>query len=90
MGPRPAHVDAPLVFLGYGLGLPGQGYDDFAGQDLKGKIAVVISGGPDTISGPIKSDARSRRAGELEKLGAVGVISLTTPHQIEIPWGSRS
>jgi Zn-dependent M28 family amino/carboxypeptidase len=87
--PRPASVDAPLVFIGYGLGLPKQGYDDFAGQDLKGKIAVVISGGPDNISAPIKSDARANRASELARLGAIGVISLTTPHQVEILWSRQ-
>jgi len=86
---RPASVDAPLVFVGYGLGLPKQGYDDFAGLDLKGKIAVVISGGPDNISAPIKSDARANRAAELAKLGAVGIISLTTPHQVEIVWSRQ-
>ncbi len=88
-GPRPADADAPLVFLGYGLNLPKQGYDDFAGLDLKGKIAVVLSGGPSTISGAIKSDARSNRAEQLGKLGAMGVISLTAPHQIEIPWARQ-
>jgi Zn-dependent M28 family amino/carboxypeptidase len=88
-GPRPKSVDAPLVFLGYGLHLPGQGYDDFAGQDVKGKIVVVLSGGPDNIPGTVKSDARSRRAEELDRLGALGVISLTTPHQIEIPWSRQ-
>ncbi len=87
--PRPASVDAPLVFIGYGLGLPKQGHDDFAGLDLKGKIAVVISGGPSNISAPIKSDARANRARELAKLGALGVISLTTPHQIEILWSRQ-
>ena len=86
---RPASVDAPLVFIGYGLGLPKQGYDDFAGLDLKGKIAVVISGGPDNISAPIKSDARANRESELAKLGAVGVITLTTPHQVEIVWSRQ-
>jgi Zn-dependent M28 family amino/carboxypeptidase len=86
---RPQSVDAPLVFVGYGLGLPKQGYDDFAGLDLKGKIAVVISGGPDNISAPIKSDARANRAGELAKLGVVGIISLTTPHQVEILWSRQ-
>lgn len=86
---RPQSVDAPLVFVGYGLGLPKQGYDDFAGLDLKGKIAVVISGGPSDISGPVKSDARANRAAELARLGAVGVISLTTPHQIEILWSRQ-
>jgi Zn-dependent M28 family amino/carboxypeptidase len=87
--PRPAKIDAPLVFIGYGLHLPKQGYDDFAGLDLNGKIAVVISGGPGDIAGPIKSNARFARAALLGKLGAVGLITLTTPHQIEIPWARQ-
>src|SRR5208283_5085856 len=37
-------VDAPLVFVGYGLSVPEKDYDDFAGLDLKGKVAVMISG----------------------------------------------
>jgi Zn-dependent M28 family amino/carboxypeptidase len=88
-GPRPASIDAPLVFIGYGLHLPGQNYDDFAGLDLKGKIVVVLSGGPDTISGPIKSDARSARNRALAKAGAIGVIALTTPKQVEIAWSRQ-
>jgi Peptidase family M28 len=84
--PRPRQVAAPLVFIGYGLHLPEQGYDDIAGVELKGKIAVVLSGGPAEISGPIKSNARFARAKMLGKLGAVGMVSLTTPKQVEIPW----
>jgi hypothetical protein len=83
---RPPRVAAPLVFIGYGLHLPEQGYDDIAGIDLKGKIALVLSGGPSEISGPIKSNARFARAKMLGKLGAVGMITLTTPKQVEIPW----
>jgi hypothetical protein len=82
-------VDAPLVFLGYGLHLPQQGADDFAGIDVKGKIVVVLSGGPAEISGPIKSNARFARAELLGKLGAVGLIALTTPKQVEIPWARQ-
>lgn len=85
-GPRPDAVDAPLVFIGYGLHLPKQGYDDFKDVDLKGKIAVVISGGPADISGAIKSNARFERSEELAKRGALGVISLVTPKQVEILW----
>ena len=84
--PAPEQVDAPLVFLGYGLHLPDQGYDDFAGMNLKGKIVVVLSGGPAEMSGAVKSNARFGQAKLLGKLGAVGLISLTTPHQVEIPW----
>ncbi len=36
-------VDAPLVFAGYGLSVPEMKFDDFAGLDLKGKIAVTIA-----------------------------------------------
>lgn len=37
-------VEAPLVFLGYGLQIPAKNIDDFAGLDLKGKIAVTVPG----------------------------------------------
>jgi peptidase M28-like protein len=87
--PAADRVDAPLVFIGYGLHLPDQGYDDFEGVDLKGKIAVVISGGPETISGAVKSNAHFGQTKLLGKLGAVGLIALTTPHQVEIPWARQ-
>ncbi|HEX7876524.1 MAG TPA: M28 family metallopeptidase [Sphingobium sp.] len=88
-GPAPQAVDAPLVFAGYGLHLPEAGVDDYAGIDLKGKIVVVISGGPASVSGALKSHARSERAGWLAARGAVGLIQLVTPKQVEIPWGRR-
>jgi hypothetical protein len=87
--PLPDHVDAPLVFVGYGLHLPNQGYDDFAQVDVRGKVVVLLSGGPADVSGPIKSNARFARAALLGKLGAVGMIALTTPHQVEIPWARQ-
>jgi Zn-dependent M28 family amino/carboxypeptidase len=85
-GPRPPHLEAPLVFVGYGLHLPEQGHDDFVGVDLKGKVAVVLSGGPADIPGTIKASARFARAERLGQMGAVGFITLTTPNQTEIPW----
>jgi len=87
--PAPQAVSAPLVFIGYGLHPPRFGHDDFAGVDLKGKIAVVISGGPADIPGPAKAANRAARAKALAAAGAVGVISLTTPHQVEIPWARQ-
>lgn len=88
-GPVPARVEGPLVFAGYGLHLPDAGYDDFAGLDLKGKIVVVVSGGPATLSGALKSHARSERAKFLADRGAIGLIALVTPKQVEIPWSRR-
>ncbi|HEY5721826.1 MAG TPA: M28 family metallopeptidase [Allosphingosinicella sp.] len=88
-GRRPESVEAPLVFIGYGLHMPEAGHDDFAGVDLGGKIAVVIGGGPANVSAALKSHARSQRGRLLEERGAVGMIALTTPKAVEIPW-SRS
>jgi hypothetical protein len=84
--PMPATVDAPMVFAGYGLSVPEAGHDDFKGLDVRGKVVVVLSGGPATISGALKSDARADRARLLAQMGAVGILSLTTPNQVEIRW----
>jgi Zn-dependent M28 family amino/carboxypeptidase len=86
LGRRPANVDAPLVFVGYGLHIPEANHDDFAGVDLKGKIAVVISGGPAEIAGSLKAHARRDRARLLSERGAIGMLSLTTAKAVEIPW----
>jgi Zn-dependent M28 family amino/carboxypeptidase len=88
-GRRPERIEAPLVFIGYGLHMPEAGHDDLAGIDLKGKIAVVISGGPADISGALKAHARRDRARLLSERGAVGLVSLTTAKAVEVPW-SRS
>ncbi len=88
-GRRPERIEAPLVFVGYGLHIPEAGHDDFAGIDLKGRIAVVISGGPAEISGALKAHARRDRSRLLSEMGAAGLLSLTTAKAVEVPW-SRS
>ena len=71
----PERVDAPLVFIGYGFHLPEARHDDFAGLDLRGKIAVVVNGtGPESLSGALKSHARADRARQLLARGAIGVM----------------
>jgi Zn-dependent M28 family amino/carboxypeptidase len=87
--PLPQRIDAPLVFVGYGLHIPEAGHDDFAGVDLRGRIAVYVGGGPVEISGALKSHARAERARLLAERGAVGGIGISTPSQMEAPW-SRS
>lgn len=41
-------VEAPLVFAGYGIDIPG-GYSDYNGINVKGKIVVITGGAPDEI-----------------------------------------
>jgi len=43
--------DAPIVFVGYGVAAPERNWDDFKGQDLKGKIALVLVNDPDFETG---------------------------------------
>src|SRR5258707_15499188 len=82
-------VDAPLVFLGYGLHLPESQYDDFNSAEvpvswLKGKIVVYINGGPAELPGALKSFARtSPFARALREAGAVGAISVPTPKAMD-------
>jgi Zn-dependent M28 family amino/carboxypeptidase len=84
--PLPQRIDAPLAFVGYGLHMPEAGHDDFAGLDLRGRIAVYVSGGPAAVSGALKSHARAERARLLAERGALGAIGITTPAQLETPW----
>jgi Zn-dependent M28 family amino/carboxypeptidase len=86
--PPPERVDAPLVFIGYGMHLPEAGHDDFAGVDFTGKIAVVIGGGPASLSGALKSHARAERGRLLARRGAIGLITLGTPAQAEQSWAN--
>jgi Zn-dependent M28 family amino/carboxypeptidase len=39
--------DAPLVFAGYGVTAPQRGWNDYAGIDMRGKIAIVLVNDPD-------------------------------------------
>ncbi|WEF30678.1 M28 family peptidase [Pseudoduganella chitinolytica] len=39
-------LDAPLVFVGYGIAAPEEGWDDYKDQDVKGKIVVMMVNDP--------------------------------------------
>jgi Zn-dependent M28 family amino/carboxypeptidase len=40
------HVDAPLIFVGYGVVAPEYHWDDYKGVDVKGKILVMLVNDP--------------------------------------------
>ena len=80
-------VEAPLVFVGYGLSIPENDFDDLAGLDLKGKVAVLISGSPSQIPSALsRTIRRPRNAGSLFAAGAVGIISIPNPASMDVPW----
>jgi hypothetical protein len=84
----PGTVDAPLVFVGHGLKVPEANHDDFNGVDLKGKVAVFLSGGPSTIPGALLAHygSSAERAKTLRQAGAIGFILLQNPRHVEVPW----
>ena len=84
---RPApKIEAPLVFVGYGLTVPESKYDDLAGLDLKGKVALLLTGGPSTIPGPLLAHYQSVRWSLLKETGALGVLSISNPKGMDVPW----
>ena len=72
-------VEADAVFVGYGISDPVAGWDDYAGQDVRGKIVVALSDAPvgDVIAeGKTSDDAKAATA--LSK-GAAGFLLINAP-----------
>ncbi|MFL6721521.1 MAG: M28 family metallopeptidase [Sphingomonas sp.] len=44
-------ANTPLLFVGYGVTAPERNWDDFKGQDVKGKLLVVLVNDPDFEGG---------------------------------------
>jgi Zn-dependent M28 family amino/carboxypeptidase len=85
-------LQAPLVFVGYGLSIPEKNYDDLAGLDLNGKVAVILNGTPADIPGPLASHYQSaaERWKTLHKAGAIGIVGIANPATMDIPWSRMS
>jgi Zn-dependent M28 family amino/carboxypeptidase len=85
IAPTP-QVEAPMVFVGYGLRVPEVKHDDLAGLDLKGKVVLLLTGGPSSIPGPLLAHYQNTRWSYLKAAGVVGVVSIQNPKGQDIPW----
>jgi Zn-dependent M28 family amino/carboxypeptidase len=76
-----AEMKGELVFVGYGIAAPRFGLDDYAGLDVRGKIAVALSGRPPRL--PSEEGAHFGNGRTKQELaarqGAIGLILLATP-----------
>jgi len=52
--PAPS-IEAPLVFVGYGLSIPERNINDFAGVNLTGALVVHIAATPKALPGPLQA-----------------------------------
>lgn len=88
-GSKDEEINAPLVFVGYGINAPEYDHNDFEGVNIKDKIIVVLSGAPsqfDTDQRAFYSSGRTKAQLAID-LGASGVITLRTPvDQKRRPW----
>ncbi len=71
-------VEAPVVFVGYGVTAPERGYDDYAGVDTKGKIVACFASAPATFPHEERAhfSAASTKAENAAAHGAVGILRL--------------
>jgi Zn-dependent M28 family amino/carboxypeptidase len=73
-------IEAPVVFVGFGVTAPEQGYDDYKGLDVKGKIVALVYGAPNFASS-LKahySSSEVKRANAAAH-GAAGTLGLDIP-----------
>jgi Peptidase family M28/PA domain len=58
-----AYIDAPIVFVGYGIHAPEYDWDDYKGTDLRGKVALLF------VSEPASDDPKFFKAKALTYYG---------------------
>jgi hypothetical protein len=81
-------VEGPLLFAGFGISSPEDGYDDYRGVDLHGRIVLVLDHAPDeTSSGRARKTMVDREvASQLQKTlaaqahGAAAILFVTDVH----------
>ncbi len=93
---KPSHqINNELVFVGYGINAPEEGWNDYQGMDLKGKILVMM------VNDPKPTEAEPNRFGgkgltyygrwtykfeEAARQGAAGVLLIHTDASASYGW----
>ena len=80
-GRTDSHVQASVVYVGFGVTAPDQGYDDYAGVDTKGKIVAYLFGAPPQFEATMRAHYSSRAVKEANAAahGAVARIGIDSP-----------
>ncbi len=80
-----------VVFVGFGIVAESLDYDDYGDVDVSGKCVAAFRGKPGDFPGEEGAHFASLKSRNAAVRGAVGYISLLTPHSIEsTPWELRS
>src|ERR1700680_3447888 len=88
-----ADIDAPIVFVGYGITAPEYKWDDYKGVDLKGKVALLFVNEPSSDDPKFFKGKALTYYGrgtykyeETARKGAVGAILIHKTDMARYPW----
>ncbi len=88
-----SEVDAPIVFVGYGIEAPEYQWDDYKGVDVKGKVLLMLvneppSNDPNFFKGKALTyyGRWTYKYEEAARKGAVGVILIHRTDMASYPW----
>jgi hypothetical protein len=87
-------VRGPVVFAGFGITAPKLSYDDYRGDDIKGKIVLVLDHEPgernpnSPFDGVVRSEVSNslRKTLAAQEKGAVGILFVQDTHNHPGPW----
>lgn len=83
-------VEAPVVFVGFGLDAPKLGFDDYRGLDVRGKIVAYLIGAPRGTPSEVGAHLASTKDERAQAHGAIGVLALETLSTRQLfPWERR-
>jgi Zn-dependent M28 family amino/carboxypeptidase len=84
--------DAELVFVGYGIVAPEYHWDDYKGQDLRGKVLLFMNNDPEGDPALFAGKRRlyygrwDYKYAKAAELGATGAIIIHTDHSAGYKW----
>lgn len=88
-----SEIDAPIVFLGYGIHAPEYNWDDYKGVDVKGKVLLMLvnepaSNNPSFFKGNALTyyGRWTYKYEEAARRGAVGAILIHEEKMASYPW----
>ncbi|HEX9080966.1 MAG TPA: M28 family peptidase, partial [Holophagaceae bacterium] len=88
-------IEAPVVFVGYGIHAPEEGWDDYKGLDAQGKVLIMLGNEPGpTAAEPTRFGGQdltyygrwTYKFEEAARRGAAGVLLIHTPASASYGW----